>query len=45
MRQQKRKAKQGIAGWGYPVRTEKHSEYVVVHLVNPLRAASSNSRG
>lgn len=35
----------GIAGWGYPVRTEKHSEYVVVHLVNPLRAASSNSRG
>ncbi len=35
----------GIAGWGYPVRTEKHSEYVVIHLVNPLRTASSNSRG
>lgn len=35
----------GIAGWGYPVRTEKHSEYVVIHLVNPLRAASSSSRG
>lgn len=35
----------GIAGWGYPVRTEKHSEYVVIHLVNPLRAASSSSFG
>lgn len=22
----------GIAGWGYPLRTEKHSEYVVVYL-------------
>lgn len=35
----------GIAGWGYPVRTEKHSEYVVIHLISPLRAASSNSFG
>lgn len=35
----------GIAGWGYPVRTERHSEYVVIHLANPLRAASSNSFG
>lgn len=35
----------GIAGWGYPVRTEKHSEYVVIYLVSPLRTASSNSRG
>lgn len=26
----------GIAGWGYPVRTERHSEYVVIHLINPL---------
>ncbi len=24
----------GIAGWGYPLRTEKHSEYVVVYLKN-----------
>lgn len=31
----------GIAGWGYPVRTQKHSEYVVIHLTKPLRAASS----
>ena len=23
----------GIAGWGYPIRTEKHSEYVVLNLV------------
>lgn len=23
----------GIAGWGYPIRTEKHSEYVVVNVV------------
>lgn len=22
----------GIAGWGYPIRTEKHSEYIVVNL-------------
>ena len=22
----------GIAGWGYPIRTEKHSEYVVINL-------------
>ena len=35
----------GIAGWGYPVRTEKHSEYVVIHLINPLRDASANSFG
>ncbi len=35
----------GIAGWGYPVRTQKHSEYVVIHLTKPLRAASSNSFG
>lgn len=35
----------GIAGWGYPVRTEKHSEYVVIHLMKPLRDASSNSFG
>ncbi|MDE5819855.1 MAG: metallophosphoesterase [Lachnospiraceae bacterium] len=35
----------GIAGWGYPVRTQKHSEYVVIHLIKPLRAASSNSFG
>lgn len=25
----------GIAGWGYPVRTERHSEYVVIHLTKP----------
>lgn len=25
----------GIAGWGYPVRTEKHSEYVLIDLRNP----------
>ena len=24
----------GIAGWGYPLRTGKHSEYVVLHIVN-----------
>ena len=24
----------GIAGWGYPIRTEKHSEYVVVNLIS-----------
>ncbi|MBD5469075.1 MAG: metallophosphoesterase [Lachnospiraceae bacterium] len=35
----------GIAGWGYPVRTEKHSEYVVIHLMKPLRDASSNNFG
>lgn len=23
----------GIAGWGYPIRTEKHCEYVVVNIV------------
>ena len=23
----------GIAGWGYPIRTERHSEYVVIQLV------------
>ena len=23
----------GIAGWGYSIRTEKHCEYVVVHLI------------
>lgn len=23
----------GIAGWGYPIRTEKYSEYVVLHIV------------
>ena len=23
----------GIAGWGYPIRTEKHSEYVVLNIV------------
>lgn len=23
----------GIAGWGYPMRTERHSEYVVIHIV------------
>ena len=23
----------GIAGWGYPIRTEKHSEYVVLNVV------------
>ncbi len=23
----------GIAGWSFPLRTEKHSEYVVLHLV------------
>lgn len=23
----------GIAGWGYPIRTEKHSEYVVIDIV------------
>lgn len=23
----------GIAGWGYPIRTEKHSEYVVLDIV------------
>lgn len=22
----------GIAGWGYPIRTEKHSEYVIINL-------------
>ena len=22
----------GIAGWGYPIRTERHSEYVVIHI-------------
>lgn len=22
----------GIAGWGYPIRTEHHSEYVVIHI-------------
>ena len=22
----------GMAGWGYPVRTGKHCEYVVVHI-------------
>lgn len=35
----------GIAGWGFPVRTERHSEYVVIHLMKPLRDASSNSFG
>lgn len=24
----------GIAGWGYPIRTEKHSEYVVINIVS-----------
>lgn len=24
----------GIAGWGYPLRTGKHSEYVVLHIIN-----------
>lgn len=24
----------GIAGWGYPIRTERHSEYVVIQLVH-----------
>ena len=23
----------GIAGWGYPIRTGKHCEYVVVHII------------
>ena len=23
----------GIAGWGYPLRTEKHCEYVVIDIV------------
>lgn len=23
----------GIAGWGFPIRTEKHSEYVIIHIV------------
>ncbi len=23
----------GIAGWGYPIRTEKHSEYAVINIV------------
>ena len=23
----------GIAGWGYPIRTEKHSEYVVINIM------------
>ncbi len=22
----------GVAGWGYPIRTEKHSEYVIINL-------------
>lgn len=26
----------GIAGWGYPIRTEKHSEYVVINVVKNL---------
>lgn len=25
----------GIAGWGYPFRTGKHSEYVLVHIAGP----------
>ena len=24
----------GLVGWGYPMRTEGHSEYVTVHLTN-----------
>ncbi len=24
----------GMAGWGYPIRTERHSEYVVIDVVN-----------
>lgn len=28
----------GIAGWGYPLRTGKHSEYVVVHI-RPVETA------
>ena len=24
----------GIAGWGYPIRTEKHSEYVIIDIKN-----------
>lgn len=24
----------GLVGWGYPIRTEGHSEYVLVHLKN-----------
>lgn len=24
----------GIAGWGYPIRTERHSEYVVIQLLH-----------
>lgn len=24
----------GIAGWGYPMRTERHSEYVVINMVS-----------
>lgn len=24
----------GIAGWGYPIRTEKHSEYVIINIKN-----------
>lgn len=24
----------GLVGWGYPIRTEGHSEAVIVHVVN-----------
>ena len=24
----------GIAGWGYPIRTEKHSEYAIIDIKN-----------
>lgn len=26
----------GLVGWGYPIRTEGHSEYVTIHLTNDL---------
>lgn len=29
----------GIAGWGFPIRTEKHSEYVIINIV-PKKAGS-----
>ena len=31
----------GIAGWGYPLRTERHSEYVVIHIT-PETAQETN---
>lgn len=33
----------GLAGWGYPIRTEGHSEAVIIRIVNPAQGRSAEN--